>query len=348
MGVIIVARKKEKILVLCIDRDDDIGQKTNLRGPVIGRNDNLEVATKLALADPTDSDSNTIFEAIRTYDNLKKEKDVEVATITGHRKIGIKSDEEINRQLEKVLKKVKTKETILVTDGLDDEQILPIIQSKLNIISLKRVVMKQSERLEGMYYMVHDFIENPKMSKVVLGVPALALILYALFGDTGWRAILGFLGLYLLIKGFKLEDMIVKFLTDVRTTITKRRTSSFFYIVALFVALIGVKSGYDFIQTIAAKDILEFSAAFINGSIYILFLSSLILITGKIISLGPKTKEMFKYVTLVALGFSVTLVSSEASTIILNPEIGMFGLFAYIVFGFIIVLVSILFERKMT
>ncbi|MCK4634708.1 MAG: DUF373 family protein [Candidatus Aenigmarchaeota archaeon] len=343
-----MTRKKEKILVLCIDRDNDVGQKTGLKGPVIGRKNNLEVATKLALADPTDSDSNTIFEAIRTYDNLKKEKDIEVATITGHRKIGIKSDEEINRQLEKVLKKIKTKKTILVTDGLDDERILPIIQSKLDIISLNRVVMKQSERLEGMYYMVHDFIENPKMSKVVLGVPALALILYALFGDTGWRAILGFLGLYLLIKGFKLEDMIVKFLTDVRTTITKRRTSSFFYIVALFVALIGIKSGYDFTQTIAAKDILELSAAFINGSIYILFLSSLILMIGKIISLGPKTKEMFKYVTMVALGFSVTLVSFETSTIILNPEIGMFGLFAYIVFGFIIVLVAILFERKMT
>ena len=343
-----MARKKEKILVLCIDRDDDIGQKTGSNGPVIGRKNNLEVATKLALADPTDSDSNTIFEAIRTYDNLKKEKDVEVVTITGHRKIGIKSDEEIDRQLEKVLKKVKTKKTILVTDGLDDEQILPIIQGKLNVFSLNRVVMKQSERLEGMYYMVHDFIENPKMSKVVLGVPALALILYALFGDTGWRVILGFLGLYLLIKGFKLEDMIVKFLTDARTTITKRRTSSFFYIVALFVALIGIKYGYDFTQTIAAKDILELSAAFINGSIYILFLSSLILMVGKIISLGSKTKEMFKYVTMVVLGFSVALVSSEASTIILNPETGMFGLFAYIVFGFIIVLVSILFERKMT
>ena len=340
--------KKGKILVLCIDRDDDVGQKTGLSGPIIGRKDNLDAATKLALADPTDSDSNTIFEAIRTYDELKKEKDAEVTTITGDSRGGIKSDEKISEQLEKVIKKTGIKDVVLVTDGLDDEHIIPVIQNKVNIVSINRVVMKQSERLEGMYYMVHDFIENPKMSKVVLGVPALALILYALFGSTGWRAILGFLGLYLLVKGFKLEDIIFKFLNDMRTTITKRRVSFFFYIVSLVVTLIGIKIGYDFTYTTAARDILELSASFLKGSVYILFLSYLIAIVGKIISLEPKTKEVFKYITLVALGFAITLVASEASSVILMPEIGMSGLFAFIVFGFFIVMTAILFERKMT
>lgn len=340
--------KKEKILVLCVDRDNDIGQKTKFKGPVVGRKENIELATELALADPTDSDSNTIFEAVRTHDELKKEKDVEVATLAGDRKVGIKSDMILGKQLEKVLKKTKIKNIVLVTDGAEDEHIVPIIQGKVNIVSVKRVIVKQSENLEGMYYMVHDFIENPKMSKVVLGVPALALILYAVFGDTGWRAILGFLGLYLLIKGFKLEDMIMKFLNDARTTFTKRRVSSFFYIVAVAVALVGIKSGYDFTQTIAAKDVMETAAAFIKGSIYILFLSYLTGILGRIISLEPKTKEMFKYMTLVALGFGLALVSAEASAVILMPEIGIFGLFAYIGFGFLIVLLAIIFERKMT
>jgi len=340
--------KKGKILVLCIDRDDDVGQKTGLKGPIIGRKENLDAATKLALADPTDSDSNTIFEAIRTYDELKKEKGAEVTTITGDSRGGIKSDEKISEQLEKVIKKTGIKDVVLVTDGLDDEHIIPVIQNKVNIVSINRVVMKQSERLEGMYYMVHDFIENPKMSKVVLGVPALALILYALFGSTGWRAILGFLGLYLLVKGFKLEDIIFKFLNDMRTTITKRRVSFFFYIVSLVVTLIGIKIGYDFTYTTAARDILELSASFLKGSVYILFLSYLIAIVGKIISLEPKTKEVFKYITLVALGFAITLVASEASSVILMPEIGMSGLFAFIVFGFFIVMTAILFERKMT
>ena len=340
--------KKEKILVLCIDRDDDVGQKTGFKGPIIGRERNLEVATKLALADPTDSDSNTIFEAIRTYDSLKKEKEVEVVTITGDTKIGIKSDEKINEQVEKVLKETQTKNAILITDGLDDEQVIPIIQNKINIISINRVVMKQSERLEGMYYMVHDFIENPKMSKVVIGVPAIAMILYALFGSTGWRAVLGFLGAYLLIKGFKLEDIVMKLVNEFKTVVLKRKISFFLYIVAIAVAIIGIKMGYYFTKTIKNRDILELSAYFIKSSIYVLFLSYLIIIAGKIITLDPKKREVFKYVTLVALGFGVTLVLSEASNVILTPEAGMANLFTYIVFGSFLVVVAMLFERKMT
>lgn len=341
-------KKKSKVLVLCVDRDNDLGEKTGIKGPVIGRENNVEAAKKLILADPSEADANTIFEAVRTYDEIKKERKAEIATITGHRKVGLSSDEEINRQMEKVLRKAGTKDVILVSDGIDDERILPLIQNRVRIVSINRLVIKQSERLEGMYYMVHDFIENPKMSKVVLGVPALALILYALFGSTGWRAILGFLGLYLLIKGFKLEEIITGYINELRTSLTKRRTSFFFYIAAMAVSLIGVKYGYDVVQIIPVRDILEQAAAFMRGSIYIFFLSYLIAIIGKIISLEPKKKEIFKYVTLVALGFSLTLVTAEASNVILTPETGMTGLFAYIIFGFLLVIVSVMFERKMT
>lgn len=340
--------KKNKILVLCVDRDNDLGEKTGIKGPVIGREKNVEAATKLILADPADADANTIFEAVRTYDELKKERGAEVATITGHRKVGLGSDEEINRQLDSVLKKVSTKDVILVSDGIDDERIIPLIQNKVKLVSINRLVIKQSERLEGMYYMVHDFIENPKMSKVVLGVPAIFFILYAIFGFNGWRVVLGLLGAYLLVKGFKLEELVGNFANEFKTALVEKRVSFFFYIAAIAVSLIGVKSGYDLVKITPFKDILEQLAVFMKGSIYILFLSYLITIAGKIISLKPKKKEVFKYVTLVSLGFSLTLVTAEAANIILVPETDMLGLFAYIIFGFLLVLVSAVIERKMT
>ena len=49
-----------KILVLCVDRDDDIGVKTGIKGPLVGRDDNLAAATKLGLADPEDSDRKSV------------------------------------------------------------------------------------------------------------------------------------------------------------------------------------------------------------------------------------------------------------------------------------------------
>jgi putative membrane protein len=57
-------------LVLCVDRDDDIGFKGKIESPVIGRGACLRAATTLALVDPEDSDVNAIFQAIKTYDEL--------------------------------------------------------------------------------------------------------------------------------------------------------------------------------------------------------------------------------------------------------------------------------------
>ncbi|HYB58843.1 MAG TPA: DUF373 family protein, partial [Candidatus Acidoferrales bacterium] len=81
-------------LVLCIDRDNDLGSKAHIEGPVIGRSENLNAALQLGLADPEDSDINAIFEGIRVYDDLKKRAtDVEIASISGNEEVGLKSDQ---------------------------------------------------------------------------------------------------------------------------------------------------------------------------------------------------------------------------------------------------------------
>ena len=46
-----------KLLVICVDRDDDIGKKAGITSPVVGRNACLEAAQRLALEDPEDDDS---------------------------------------------------------------------------------------------------------------------------------------------------------------------------------------------------------------------------------------------------------------------------------------------------
>ena len=54
-----------KILVLCIDRDDDIGSKGGIETPIVGRDACINAGTRLALEDPEDADSNAIFAASR-------------------------------------------------------------------------------------------------------------------------------------------------------------------------------------------------------------------------------------------------------------------------------------------
>jgi len=58
------------LLVIAIDRDNDLGRKTGIRSPVLGREPNVKAALELGLADPEESDTNTMFAAIKTYDQL--------------------------------------------------------------------------------------------------------------------------------------------------------------------------------------------------------------------------------------------------------------------------------------
>jgi len=56
-----------KLLVICVDRDNDVGDKAGIVTPVFGRNACIEAAQRLALEDPEDADSNSIFYAPKTY-----------------------------------------------------------------------------------------------------------------------------------------------------------------------------------------------------------------------------------------------------------------------------------------
>ena len=64
--------KAERLLILAVDIDNDLYRKTKIGGPLIGRVQNLNGATQLALADPEDTDANTMFQAVKIYDELKE------------------------------------------------------------------------------------------------------------------------------------------------------------------------------------------------------------------------------------------------------------------------------------
>src|SRR5690349_5544656 len=132
-----------KSVVFCIDRDNDVGEKAGVKGPIIGRKDNLAAAMRLALADPEDTDLNTIFMAVKIHDQMRRDgRDVEVVTLLGDRDVGLTSDEKISHQIDAVQQVLKAESAVIVTDGAEDEFVLPLIQSRMKIISINRVVVK--------------------------------------------------------------------------------------------------------------------------------------------------------------------------------------------------------------
>jgi len=168
-----------KALVLCVDRDDDIGAKAGIPGPVIGKDDNIAAAMKLGLADPEDADVNTILSAVAMYDDLMdKGIAVEVATISGDKDVGYKSDRELTRQLNEVLDEVQPNYAFLVSDGAEDEQIFPIIASRIKVNHVKRVYVKQNPEIEGAYYSLLRALKDEKVKRR-FGTP-LAIVLFIL------------------------------------------------------------------------------------------------------------------------------------------------------------------------
>ncbi|RLJ00740.1 MAG: hypothetical protein DRP06_01220, partial [Candidatus Aenigmatarchaeota archaeon] len=112
----------EPILVICVDRDNDIGEKLGVNGPITGRKENLDVAKNLAIKDPGESDANSLFGAIKEYDKLKEQgENVYLAAFTGDKNVGTESDVRIVRQLEEVIKKYNIKKAVFVSDGAEDE-----------------------------------------------------------------------------------------------------------------------------------------------------------------------------------------------------------------------------------
>nr|AIF09984.1 Enoyl-CoA hydratase/carnithine racemase [uncultured marine thaumarchaeote KM3_42_C02] len=82
------------LLVICVDRDNDVGKKAGISTPVVGRNACIEAAQRLALEDPEDADSNAIFSAIKTYEDLVSSGyKAQVITVAGVETRSVQGDE---------------------------------------------------------------------------------------------------------------------------------------------------------------------------------------------------------------------------------------------------------------
>ena len=176
------ASTANKLLVICIDRDNDVGDKAGITTPVVGRDACIEAAQRLALEDPEDADSNSIFAAIKTYEDLiSKGYQVEVVTVAGVENRGVHADEKILAETRKVLEKFSANGAVIVSDGEDDESVIPVIQNVLPVVSVQRVVMKVSRSVEYSYAVFGKYLKmlayDSKYSKFFLGVPGILLLI---------------------------------------------------------------------------------------------------------------------------------------------------------------------------
>lgn len=337
-----------RILILCIDGDDDIGKKGGVDTPVLNREANIEAATSLALADPEEADANAMFGAVKLYDQLTEKYPNEIyhiATISGTAMGGIEADRNIVRELESILESFKATGVILVTDGYSDESIIPLIQSRVPITSVQHVVVKHSERIEETWAVIFRYmrmlIEDPYYSRVSLGVPGLMLVILGVltvFGQLQNAGIvLAFvMGLVLLVKGFGLDERLA--LARLRLPPIERQLLLATAFVGVMVSLVGISQGLVNIWTVVEGPApapwqdyswwLERSskiiAGFILGSINYITMGIAVALTGGIAShYMQRDPKIMQNVVGLIVTFWIWRIAIELANVLIEPEKGL-------------------------
>ncbi|RLI13275.1 hypothetical protein DRO35_00625 [Candidatus Bathyarchaeota archaeon] len=363
----------ESILILCVDRDDDIGRKTGVKTPIIGKEDNMKSALKLILADPEEADANAMFEAIRLYNvlnkNKKSEEKYEIATISGSEIGGVTADRKLVAELGEVLKKFPADGLILVTDGFSDEDIMPLIKTRIPVTSVRRVVIKHSESIEETAALFSRYwrmiIEDPKYSRIALGLPGILLISLGIlillktfikFDIYTWIAIVGLiiLGSYLLGKGYRIDRKISSITPRLYHYSISGMVESFSLTFGFILIGIGFyqagsfivsKYGLGFHFPMDAEKLIALLPLiigwFINKIITLAIVGICTIFLGKSIAyLLERDARFWRTIALIVVSAWSWTILNEISRIILDPSLPPDGLVMSVIIGIAVIAVS--------
>lgn len=298
-------------LVLVIDRDDDLGQKTGISSPVVGRENVLSAAVRLGIADPEDSDVNAMLAGIKVYDELKKSgEDVEVAVICGDKSVGVASDSKIAEQIDRIVLSLKPTNAVVVTDGSEDEFVLPIISSRLKIDSISRVVVRQSRTIESTYFLLKRMFNEPKVARITLAPLGMVFLVYSTFlmlqhPEWGLGGIIFFLGVYFLVKAYGWDRNISSFLGNVKLSLVEGRLSFIFYVISAILLIIGIINGLN--AAINAEIAVAF-ASFIFHSTWWLTLSGIFLLFARASDAYAENRRVTKYFMIMFLVIALGMI----------------------------------------
>ena len=359
-------KKPERILILCVDRDDDLGVKAGIKTPILGRKENINAAARLALRDPEEPDANAMFEAVRIYDNLKKgskeQEECEVATIAGSDLGGVGADRQLVAELTEVLGGFPATDVILVTDGYTDEAVLPLIESRVPVTSVRRIVMKHSKSIEETAAVFTRYLkaltENPRYSRVLLGLPGILFIILGVLWVYNWleyagMALLIVFGAFLFVRGFRLDKAALNFYKWVREYSPPPYTvqiAGFSAVAGVLLILVGGYLGgtavADALSTIDSSQwfasLPRLIGEFLSRSILLIVIGICVILSGRAVRLFfERDLRLWRTIVIViTFAWSYTMFY-EASQILINPEFSYAGLIVAIIIGIPLIVAAV-------
>ncbi len=356
-------KEQKRILILCVDRDADLEVKAGVKTPLIGREKNLDAAVALALKDPEEPDANAMFEAIRVYDRLKAENNpvetFEIATLSGSELGGVGADRKIVAGLNELLSSFSASEVILVTDGYSDEAVLPLVESRVPVSSVRRIVVKHSESIEETAALLSRYLrtvmDNPRYSRVILGLPGLLILILGVLSLIGWAqyyliAFVLVLSAFLLIKGFGIDrgaKGLYRWVKEYSPPPLRVQISNFSLVAGALSIVLGVYLGWTNVPQSYVADWLSniprIVGFFIGGSATLVVVGLSVPLLGRAIRwyIEHDARLLRNAVLIVIIGWSQQILVAT-SELLITPDIGYSRVIFSIVVGILIGVASIL------
>ncbi len=210
---------KRRILVLAVDRDDDVG-RVGIRTPIVGEEELLEAAGRFGVERPEDPDLNVIYAAVNTARRLRRDGyDVVVALVSGDPADSVRADLRIKEQVEDIVRRFGIDGVVLVADGREDEEVIPVIQGIAPVVAVRRVIVEQLRGLEETYILIGRYIKKavmePRFARVLLGYPGLVVTGFAVLAMLGLlsyalTALLLLAGILMIVRGFELDEKLME------------------------------------------------------------------------------------------------------------------------------------------
>ncbi|MXR20872.1 DUF373 family protein [Halobacterium bonnevillei] len=238
-----------RTLVVSVDRTGDIPRKTGLHTPVAGWEAVQSLVTEMGLADPEDSAVNCLLEALRVTRDLRDEDDDAVVAAVSGRGDSVSADRSLAAQLDDLIDRYDPDSAVVVIDSAEDERVVPIVESRLQVDAVDRVVVRQARDLESTYYLLKQFLADEELRQTILVPLGIVMLVFpALMMVTGSLAIAAasittVIGLFLLYKGMSVDDYLAELPTQARSALYSGRVSIVTYVVAAGLALVGVFAG---------------------------------------------------------------------------------------------------------
>ncbi|MGI6493471.1 MAG: DUF373 family protein [Candidatus Methanomethylophilaceae archaeon] len=317
----------KKTLILVVDRDNDFGMKGGVQTPAIGIEAALRASMSLGVSDPEDSDVNALFAAINIYNDLEKDRNVEIALICGDQRVGPRSDAAIVDELEEVIEKVRPDRAILVGDGAEDEYVYPIVSSRIPIDSVRRVYVKQSPGLEGSFYIISKMIRDPQKRRrflapigyfiSLIAMIYLAVPLYRIYvGDQIFlydltTPITGLVvGVTILLYAYSMVDRLLDKVGNWTAHISSGNIAATFSLLSVSMFLIGIFLGANSIKSIVDNNLVYLILIFVSNAmwpiVFGVFLADLGVVLNDYIN-EKKVSRSFMIGTITVFGLALII-----------------------------------------